>query len=99
MLTDPNTASLATDAAPFAGIAIREKTASDGIVEISADIDGVWDMVTTAASVVVGTAVRLSGSNTVVTALAADLLNGSFCGYAEEGATSSERIRVRLRGF
>lgn len=98
-LTDPNTALAATDSTPFAGVTIEEKTVSDGIVEIGAALDGVWDAKDSGAGITVGTAVRLSANNLIVTAVAADLLSGAFAGVAEETASASEVIRVRLRGY
>ena len=94
---DPNTASASSAAdQSFAGIAIEEKTASDGIVEIAAAMDGLWDMKATTATQTLGTAVAIGGANLTVTADASDLLNGAFLGYVEETVANDEVVRVRL---
>jgi hypothetical protein len=84
---------------PFAGIAWEEKTASDGITEITCALDGVWDILTDAGSDNVGVLVSVQTTNTVGTADAADLLNGAIVGYLEEGAGNAEVCRVRLTKF
>ena len=100
ILTDPNTAGASSAAdQPFAGIAIEEKTISDGIVDVGHALDGVWDIVDSGAGMTVGTACAIGGANLAVTADAADLLNGAFLGYVEETASASERVRVSLRGY
>lgn len=100
ILTDPNTAAASSAAdQPYAGIAVEEKTASDGIVDCAHAMDGVWDIVDSGAGGTVGTAVAIGGANLAVTADAADLLNGAFFGYREETASASERIRVSTRPF
>ena len=98
--SDPNTAS-ATSAADqsFAGIAVEEKGAMDGITEIGAAMDGVWDMKDAGAGIALGVACAIGGANLVVTADANDILNGAWVGYTEETASASEVIRVRLKGF
>lgn len=99
-LTDPNTAAAsAADNDVFAGIAVEEKTASDGITNIAAALDGVFDITTTAAAITAGAVVNIGGANLVSTSAAADLLTGSVVGVAEETCTTTEVIRVRLRGY
>lgn len=100
ILTDPNTAAASSAAdQPFAGIAIEQKTISDGIIEVGHALDGVWDMKATTATITVGAAVAVGGANLIVAADAADLLNGAFIGYAEETFANDEVARVRLRGY
>lgn len=84
---------------PFAGIAWEEKTANDGITEITVALDGVWDIKATAAANLLGELVALGGANLIVSADAADILNGAIIGYAEEAADASEVCRIRLTKF
>jgi hypothetical protein len=100
---DPNTvaASSAADQS-FAGIAIEEVTAADyaaGVTTVSAAMDGVWDIKATAAANVLGEAVAIGGANLIVSADAADILNGAWIGYLQETQDASEVCRVSLRGF
>lgn len=98
--SDPHTVSASSAAdQPFAGIAWEEKTASDGITEITAALDGVWDIKATAASNTLGELVALGGANLIVTADAADILNGALIGYLEETQDANEVCRVRLTKF
>lgn len=92
---------LATSAAdqPFAGVSWEEKTASDGLTEITVAQDGVWDVAATGAANVLGEAVAIGGANLIVSADAADLLNGAFIGYLEETQSASEVCRVRLAKY
>lgn len=80
----------------FAGISVEQKTASDGIVEIGCAMDGVWDLVDSGAGIALGVACAIGGANLIVTADAADFLNGAFLGYTREAASASERIGVEL---
>lgn len=84
---------------PFAGIAWEEKTTGDGITEITLALDGLWDIKATAAANVLGELVALGGANLIVSADAADILNGALIGYLEETQDASEVCRVRLTKF
>jgi len=96
-LTDPNTAiATSADNDPFAGIAWEEKTASDGITEITAALDGVWDIETTNAAITAGAIVNVGAANQIITSAAADLLTGSVVGKALETCAATEVIRVRV---
>lgn len=96
-LSDPNTAAASSAADVFAGIAIEEKTASDGIVEIAAALDGVWDLTCNAGNgITAGALVALSGANLIRTSVEADFPLGAVFGKALETASASEVIRVRL---
>ena len=98
-LSGDNTAIASAAADVFAGIAVEEKTASDGIVEIGAAIDGVWDIETHAnAGITLGGIVSLSGLNVIKQATEAEMVTGAAFGKALETASASEVIRVRL-GF
>jgi len=94
-LEDPHTvAATAADNDPFAGIAWEEKTASDGITEITVAKNGVWD-ITTSAAVAIGERVSISGANTIAKVAAADLLFANV-GVAEEACIGAEAIRIRV---
>jgi len=97
---DPNTAAASSAAdQSFAGIAVEEKTANDGITSIAAAMDGVWDIKDSGAGMTLGTACAIGGANLAVTADAADLLNGAFLGYVQETTGAAEVVRVSLRGY
>jgi hypothetical protein len=97
-LTDPNTAiAHSGDADAFAGIAWEEKTASDGITEITAALNGVWDLTDGGDTCAVGELLALDGTaNEVRPAVAGDILTGSIVGKALEAAAANEVIRVRV---
>lgn len=100
---DPNTvaASSAADQS-FAGIAVEEVTATDyanGVTQVGAAMDGVWDIKDSGAGATLGTAVAIGGANLFVTADAADILNGALLGYLQETAAAGEVCRVELRGY
>jgi hypothetical protein len=84
---------------PFAGIAWEEKTLSDGLTRLTVALDGVWDITATAAANVLGELVALGGANLIVSADAADILNGALIGYLEETQDANEVCRVRLTKF
>lgn len=102
-LTDPNTAAASSaDNDVFAGIAIEEVTSADytnGVTEVGAAIDGVFDLKDSGAGVTAGAVVNIGGANQIIASQAADLLTGSVVGVAEETAGAGEVIRVRLRGY
>ena len=97
-LTDPNTAVAQTaDGVAFAVIAWEEKTASDGIVEITAALNGIWDMTDGGTGSNVGAMVCCDGSaNETRAAIAADLLTGTVIGKNLEAAGANEVSRVRV---
>ena len=96
-LSGDNTASAsAADNDVFAGIAFEEKTADDGVTEISAAINGVYDMRATTATITLGHIVNIGNANLIVESAAADLLTGSVVGKALEAASNDEVIRVRV---
>jgi len=83
----------------FAGIAWEEKTANDGITELTVALDGVWGIDATAAAITNGQLVNLAGANQINAAADADFEQGSLVGRAEQTTAGSEYIRVRLLGF
>jgi hypothetical protein len=80
----------------FAGIAWEEKTASDGLTEITAAIDGVWDLTAGLQTITQGGICSLSGANLIKQALEAEMVTGAFVGKVLEGASASEVVRVRV---
>jgi hypothetical protein len=98
-LTDPNTVvASSADNDVFGGISIEEKVANDGVVEIGAAMDGVFDGKDSGAGATVGSIVNIAGANVFSASAAADLLTGSVIGKLEETASASEVVRVRLMG-
>jgi hypothetical protein len=94
-LTDPNTAiASSADNDPFAGIAWEEKTANDGITEITAAVNGIWDIKDSGAGVTVAGIVNIAGANVVSQSAAADLLTGSVVGKCLETAGAAEVVRT-----
>ena len=97
LLSDPNTASATTaNSETFGGISWEEKTASDGLIEITVALDGVWDMKDSGSGVTVGQLVSVGGVNTVKVCTEAELITGDFIGKSEETASGSEVFRVRV---
>lgn len=98
-MSDPNTAALTSaDNDIFAGIAWEEKVASDGVVSITAALDGVWALTATAAGITVGQQVTIGGANTIKVYTTLDDEKGYVVGRALESTAGSETIMVRL-GF
>lgn len=98
-ITATNTvAASAANEDPFGGIAVEEKTADDGIVDLGCAMDGVWLMDTTAAAIGIGVPVMIGGANSVAAAVEADWPLGTVCGVAEMVRTGTNRIRVRIGG-
>jgi len=89
-LTSANTAIASSgDTDAFAGIAWEEKTASDGIVEITAAVNGIWDIKATAAAIVAGNIVNIGGADLMILADAAAIIAGSAIGKALEDANDN----------
>jgi len=85
------------DNAPVVGIAAHEKVANDGATTISAYTDGIFDMLSDTGTDVVGTLMANSATeNTIQTADAADLLQGSWIGYYLEAGTNAGTEAVRV---
>jgi hypothetical protein len=94
-LTDPRTAIISTAAADkLAGIAAREKIASDGRTQIAVYRRGIFDMVASGA-IAVGEAVQAAGapSNTIMRA-AVTSSGACILGYALETASDAETIQI-----
>lgn len=97
-LTDPRTVIANTnDNAPLVGIAAAEKVANDGALTIAAYTDGIFDILTDSGTQAVGIMVANSATeNTVQSADAADLLQGSVLGKVLEAAGNAEVAAVRV---
>ena len=95
-LTDPNTAAASSAADVFAGIAWVESTATSTETEITAAVNGLWDITNATGAITVGGIVSLSGANLIKQAVEAEMVTGAVVGKALETASSSEVIRVRL---
>lgn len=97
-LTDPNTAiAHSGDADVFAGICWVAKTASDGIVEVVAALNGVWDLTDGGASAIIGSLVALNGTaNEIRLAVEADIITGSIVGKILEAMGANEVVRTRV---
>jgi hypothetical protein len=97
-LTDPRTVIANTnDNAPIVGIAAAEKVANDGATTIPVYTDGIFDVLTDSGSDNAGAMVANSATaNTVQTADAADLLQGSVLGKLLETAGNAEVAAVRV---
>jgi len=93
-LTDPVTASAsAADGNLFAGIAAREKVASDGRTRLACFRRGIFDMVTT-GTVTIGQLVTIGGANIVKAVAAGEAESGAVVGQALEAASGGEVIQV-----
>jgi hypothetical protein len=85
------------DGDEFAGIAWEEKTANAGIVEITAAINGVWDMTDGGAGISLGVLVACDGTaNEIRAAVDGEFEAGKVIGKALEAAEANEVIRVRV---
>lgn len=94
--SDPNTAAASTAADKFAGVAMMDKVANDGTTEISAALDGTFDIVCAGSAVTLGNMVVISGANLIRDSVEADFPLGAVLGKALETGAASEKIRVRL---
>lgn len=85
------------DNAAIAGIAAAEKVASDGSTTLAVYTDGIFDMLTDGGTDSAGALLANSATeNTLQTADAADLLQGSWVGYLLEEAGNAEVAAVRV---
>lgn len=100
-LTDPRTgAANDGNGDVIAGVAAREKIASDGRTRLAAFTPGcgaIFDMtVASGASVTVGNYVSTSGANVIKNATEAELVAGKALGRALETGSDSEVIQVQM---
>jgi hypothetical protein len=96
-LSDPNTAAASSaDNDVFAGIAWEEKTANDGITQITAAVNGIWDLTATNAGITAGGLVSIGDANKILAADANAIAKGEVVGKALETASGNEVIRVAV---
>jgi hypothetical protein len=95
-LSDPRTAApITTEAGKIAGIAAREKVASDGRTRLAVFRKGIFDIKASGA-IPVGSAVIASGDSGLNTIKIAPVTasGAAILGYALETATDAETIQV-----
>lgn len=93
-LTDPRTASASdTEGEALAGIAAREKVASDGRTRLAVHRRGIFDMYASGA-IVVGHAVISAGVANEVKSAPVTASGASILGRALETATDQETIQI-----
>lgn len=101
-LTDLRTATASSAADIFAGIAMTEKEASDGQVNLGLAQDGIFELTAApgATTIPAGTMCKLSGANLIITAEAADLLTGKVVGKCLEeiAPSTSGEVDIGVRG-
>ncbi len=97
-VTDPRTVIANTnDNAPVVGICAMEKVGGDGSTTVSVYTNGIFDMLTDAGTDNAGAAMANSATeNTIQTADAADMIQGSYVGYLLETAGNAEVAAVRI---
>lgn len=94
-LTDPKTAAASdTSADMIAGIAAREKIASDGRTRLAVYKKGYFDVVASGA-IAIGQPVQSAGNNIVELGESTSSGAGTM-GYAEEAASNGETFLMRL---
>lgn len=97
-LSDPNTAAASSaDNDVFAGIAWEEVTATDyanGKTEVTAAVNGTWDLTTTNAAITAGGLVSIGGANLILAADADAIAKGEVVGKSAETCSGTEVIRV-----
>ena len=81
-LIDANTVVVsAADNDPFGGIAWEEKTASDGLTEMTCAMNGRWSCTSTAAAITAGGSVAIGGANAVRASVGSnDVVSGAQLG-------------------
>jgi len=98
-LTDPRTAILVSAGAGnqvLAGIAAREKVASDGRTRLSVHKKGYFDMYAS-GTITIGQCVCSSGTVNYVSGSNPLTSSGAqILGYAEEAATDGEQVLIRV---
>lgn len=97
--SDPNTVTISDGDNVFGGIAWEEKTADDGITELTVAMNGVWDIKDSGAAMAIGNMCSVNGVNLVKTLLEADVVLGKTVGKVQETADASEVVRVKVGSF
>jgi len=98
-LSGPNQVGACVTVGAFGGIAVEEKTASDGIVNIGCAMDGEWDMYAGGGTTIsVGELVQLSGPNTIEGDVnEAGIIAGQLVGRALEAVTVGTAATIRVQ--
>jgi len=98
-LTDPRTAAANNGSGDvFAGIAAREKVASDGRTQLALFRRGIFDLKDSGSGITAGQWVSTGGTNTIKTATEAEMAAGKGVGIALETASAAETIEVLVGG-
>lgn len=99
-MTDPRTAAANNGSGDvFAGIAAREKVASDGRTRLAFFRRGIFDLTAAATTITTGEWVSTSGANLIKTATEAEIAAGKGVGIALEDFSASEVGEVLVGGF
>ena len=96
-MSDPRTgAASSADGDIFGGIAMTEKTTTDGVVNMGAAFTGIFVMTDAGAGIAVGARVSLGGANTIKTATEAEVALGKDFGVALEaiGAGTTGEVKI-----
>jgi len=80
----------------WAGIAWEEKTAADGLTNLTCAINGVWDLTVSGTAVTLGALVALSGATIIRDATEAEEITGDIIGKALQAGTSGDAVRIRV---
>jgi hypothetical protein len=95
--SDANTVTASSgDSQVFGGIAWEEKTASDGVTEITVAMDGTWDMKDSGAGITLGGIVSVGGTNLIKQATEAEMVTGDIIGKCHETAAGAEVVRIKV---
>lgn len=95
-ISGDNTVAASAAADVWGGIAWEEKTASDGIVELTCALNGVWDLTCATDGCTLGALVSLSGANLIKDAVEAEEVTGNIIGKVLEAGSSGDVVRVRV---
>ena len=98
-LTDNRTGSASSGAQVWGGIAMTEKTTTDGVVNMGAAKSGIWNLKDSGSGGSAGALVVLAAANTIKDAIAADLLTGKVIGRRLQDASASEVTEIQLGDF
>ena len=97
-MTDPRTAIINSGAEdPVAGVAAREKIASDGRTRLAVYWDGVFDMKCSGAITIGDPVIASSEANHISTGVGTGASGAAIIGYALETGEDAEVINVMLR--
>ena len=99
-LADPRTVTVNNGSGDvFGGIAMSEKAASDGAVQMGCAFTGIFVMTAGVVAITAGQLVSTSGANLIKTATEAEIAAGKALGKALEDIAASGTGEVKLLGF